>query len=86
MLGMMLAPTPRDLDLAENKDAASFINIGGVSGDQLVNVCSMLPISKAKDLQCLLNTGLFPVNQTPCCVYSIRISANPPAPMPFGAL
>ena len=64
--GWCLLLPPRDLGLAKERDASAFMTIGGVLGDQLINVRTMLPVNKAKDLQCLLNTVLFPVNQTPC--------------------
>lgn len=63
LLGTVFAPDPRDVELAIERDAAS---LGGVLGDQLVNICTTLPLHKAKDLQHLLNTGLCPVNQPAC--------------------
>lgn len=56
------------MELAIERDAAS---LWGVLGDQLVNICTMLSLYKAKYLQRLLTTGLFPVNQPPCWVNSI---------------
>lgn len=47
---------PRDLELTKERNTASVTNIGGILGDQSVNILTLLPINKAKDLQCLLHT------------------------------
>lgn len=62
--GWGLLPPPGTRSWQE-RDAASLVNAGGVLGDQLVNVCTVLLIHKEKNKKkywrCLLNPGLFPV-------------------------